>query len=45
MDKKTIQKEAADFIIYTPEEYNKWLTLKDPFLKSVTEEGKILYES
>ena len=36
---------AADFIIYKPEEFNKWFKLGDPFLKLILSEGKTLYES
>ena len=32
-----------DLLIYRPEEFQKWLQLGDPFLKSVLKEGKVLY--
>lgn len=34
---------AADFIIYTPQEFSKRLRLGDPFIKSIVSEGKVLY--
>lgn len=39
------KKIAADFLIYQPEEFNKYLNLDDPFLKAIVKEGKILYDS
>lgn len=37
------KKIAADFIIYTPQEFSERLRLGDPFLKSILAEGKVLY--
>ena len=34
---------AADFIIYTPEEFSERFRLGDPFIKSIVSEGKVLY--
>ncbi|MEK6861138.1 MAG: nucleotidyltransferase domain-containing protein [Nanoarchaeota archaeon] len=34
---------AADFIIYTPEEFSERLRLGDPFIKSIVSEGRVLY--
>lgn len=34
---------AADFIVYTPKEFNERLNLGDPFITSVLSEGKVLY--
>lgn len=34
---------AADFIIYTPKEFNERLSLGDPFIVSILSEGRILY--
>lgn len=34
---------AADFIVVTPEEFNKRLQLGDPFFKSIVLEGRVLY--
>ena len=34
---------AADFIVVTPEEFNKRLQLGDPFFKSIVSEGRVLY--
>ena len=36
---------AADFLVYRPEEFEKWLNLGDPFLKAVVKDGKVLYGS
>ncbi|MFH1618175.1 MAG: nucleotidyltransferase domain-containing protein [Candidatus Margulisiibacteriota bacterium] len=36
---------AVDFVIYTPEEYLKWAGRGDPFLTTIDEEGKLLYET
>ena len=33
----------VDFLIYRPEEFEKRLSMGDPFLKSIMEEGKVLY--
>jgi predicted nucleotidyltransferase len=35
---------ATDFIVYTPEELEKRLAIGDPFLKTILQEGKVLYE-
>lgn len=34
---------AADFIVYTPQEFDERLKLGDPFITSILAEGKILY--
>jgi predicted nucleotidyltransferase len=36
---------AKDFIVYKPEEVKERLKLEDPFIKSILEEGKILYDA
>lgn len=33
----------VDYIVYTPEEAEKWLALGDPFLKKIMREGRVLY--
>jgi predicted nucleotidyltransferase len=33
----------VDYIVYRPEEANERLSLGDPFLKKIFEEGKVLY--
>lgn len=34
---------AADFIIYTPQEFAERLKLGDPFITSILSEGRVLY--
>jgi len=34
---------AVDFLVYRPDEYEKRLSMGDPFLKTITKEGKTLY--
>lgn len=34
---------AADFLIYTPREFRERLELGDPFIKTILEEGRVLY--
>ena len=36
---------ATDFIVYRPEELEQRLKLGDPFVKSILEEGKVLYDA
>jgi predicted nucleotidyltransferase len=36
---------ATDFIVYKPEEVEERLKLGDPFIKSIIEKGKVLYEA
>ncbi|MFB0524913.1 MAG: nucleotidyltransferase domain-containing protein [Phycisphaerae bacterium] len=36
---------ATDFIVYKPEEVKQRLKLGDPFVKSILEEGKVLYDA
>jgi uncharacterized protein len=36
---------ATDFIVYTPEEVEQRLSLGDPFIKSIMEEGRVLYDA
>ena len=38
-------KFATDFIVYKPEEVEQRLKLGDPFVKSILEEGKVLYDA
>lgn len=33
----------VDFLVYRPEEFEKRLKIGDPFLKSILEEGRVLY--
>lgn len=34
---------AADFIVYTPQEFTNRVKLGDPFITSILSEGKVLY--
>lgn len=34
---------AVDILVYTPREFKERLYLKDPFLKEVVDNGKVLY--
>jgi predicted nucleotidyltransferase len=34
---------AADFLVYRPDEFDKRLTMGDPFLKAIIKDGKVLY--
>lgn len=36
---------ATDFVVYTPEEVEQRVALGDPFVKSILEEGRVLYEA
>ena len=36
---------ATDFIVYKPEELEQRLKLGDPFVKSILEEGKVVYDA
>jgi len=36
---------ATDFIVYKPEELEQRLQLGDPFVKSILQEGKVLYDA
>ena len=36
---------ATDFVVYTPEEVEHRLLLGDPFVKSILEEGRVLYDA
>jgi predicted nucleotidyltransferase len=36
---------ATDFIVYTPMEVEQRLKLGDPFIKSILEEGKVIYDA
>jgi len=38
-------KLATDFVVYRPEELVQRLKLSDPFVKSILEQGKVLYEA
>ena len=38
-------KVATDFIVYKPEEVRERLRLGDPFIKSIFEEGEVLYDA
>ena len=48
---RAIRKELAkmpfgkDIIIYTPDEFNRWLEVPSSFCAIVRNEGKLLYES
>jgi len=33
----------VDFLIYRPDEFEKRLSMGDPFLKAIVKEGKVLY--
>jgi hypothetical protein len=33
----------ADFLVYRPEEFAKRLSMGDPFIEMILEEGKVLY--
>lgn len=33
----------VEYIVYTPEEVEKWLSLGDPFLRKIFREGKVLH--
>lgn len=45
LEKLINYKIATDFIIYKPEEVEKRLSMGDPFLKNIFEEGILLYEA
>lgn len=34
---------AVDFLVYKPEEYEERLKLGDPFIKTISTKGKVLY--
>lgn len=36
---------ATDFIVYKPEEVRQRLELGDPFVRSILEEGEVLYDA
>ncbi len=36
---------ATDFVVYTPEEVKQRLSLGDPFVKTILEEGRVLYDA
>jgi predicted nucleotidyltransferase len=36
---------ATDFVVYTPEEVKQRLSLGDPFVKIILEEGRVLYDA
>ena len=36
---------ATDFIVYTPQEVQQRLAAGDPFVKSVLEQGRVLYDA
>jgi len=38
-------KLATDFIVYRPQEFEHRLKSGDPFVKSILEQGKVLYEA
>lgn len=44
LDRLINYKIASDFIVYTPEEIQLLIKLKDPFISLILEEGKILKE-
>lgn len=37
------KKVPADFLVYTPKEVKRRLSLGDPFFKAIFKEGKVLY--
>lgn len=45
LDKIINYRLATDFIVYKPEEVEQRLKLGDPFVKSILEEGKVLYDA
>ncbi len=45
LDNITNYKLATDFIVYKLEEVEQRLKLGDPFVKSILEEGKVLYDA
>ena len=34
---------AVDFLVYRPDEFEKRLSMGDPFLKAIIKEGRVLY--
>jgi predicted nucleotidyltransferase len=38
-------KLATDFVVYTPQEVKQRLSLGDPFVKTILEEGRVLYDA
>jgi predicted nucleotidyltransferase len=43
LNRLIIREIAVDFLIYRPEEFEKRLSMGDPFLKAIIKEGKVLY--
>ena len=37
------RKIPVDFLVYKPEEFEKRLQMGDPFIKTIVDEGKVLY--
>jgi len=44
LDRLIKYKLATDFIVYTPAEVEQRIELGDPFVKSILNEGKVLYD-
>ena len=36
---------ATDFVVYRPDELERRLEMGDPFIRSIIEKGKVLYEA
>lgn len=45
LDKMISYKLATDFIVYRTEEVRQRIELGDPFIKSILENGKVLYDA
>ncbi len=45
LDELIKYKLATDFIVYRPQEFEHRLKSGDPFVKSILEQGKVLYEA
>ena len=45
LDELIKYKLATDFIVYRPQELERRLKSGDPFVKSILEQGKVLYEA
>lgn len=45
LDKMIRYKLATDFIVYKPEEVRERMRLGDPFIKTILEDGKVLYDT
>ncbi len=45
LDALVTYKLATDFVVYTPAEVEQRRLLGDPFIKSIMEEGRVLYDA